>query len=94
MLRINENEPVGKKSRFFQKTNDGKQILRDAMSRHIPAEVVHNEKKGFSAPDASWFKGESIDFVRRRLINSDSRIYDSSIWATTKSLQYPTILVS
>ena len=21
-------------------------------------------KQGFSAPDASWFKGESIDFVR------------------------------
>ena len=34
----------------------------------FPTEVTQAEKQGFSAPDASWFKGESIDFVRERLL--------------------------
>lgn len=83
VVRINENEPGNKSGRYFQRTRDGKQILRDVMSRYIPAEVAQREKQGFSAPDASWFKGESIDFVRRRLMGSDSRIYD---WLDRKSV--------
>jgi asparagine synthase (glutamine-hydrolysing) len=46
------------------------------MGRHIPDEVADREKQGFSAPDASWFKGESIDYVKRRLFNKKARIYD------------------
>lgn len=76
VIRLNENEPGNKGGRYFQKTNDGKQILRDVMSRYIPNEITKAEKQGFSSPDASWFKGESIDFVRRTLLNRNSRIYD------------------
>jgi asparagine synthase (glutamine-hydrolysing) len=75
VLKINENEPGDKRARYFQKTNDGKQILRDMMSRHIPNEIIKAEKQGFSAPDASWFKGESIDFVRRKLLTKSARLY-------------------
>lgn len=67
VARLNENEPGVKPEQFFQRTKDGKQILRDAMSRHIPDSVTGRVKQGFSSPDASWFKGESIDFVRRQL---------------------------
>jgi len=74
IVRIDENEP-SKQQRFFQKTRDGKQILRDVMSGFIPEDVAAAEKQGFSAPDASWFKGESIDFVRRILMNGDARLY-------------------
>jgi len=76
VVRINENEPGDKQAKFFQKTRDGKQILRDVMSRHIPEAVTRAEKQGFSAPDASWFKGDSIDFVRRTLLNKKAPIYD------------------
>lgn len=76
VLRINENEPGDKRGQFFQKTNDGKQILRDMMSRYIPSEITKAEKQGFSSPDASWFKGESIDFVKRALLNGHARLYD------------------
>jgi asparagine synthase (glutamine-hydrolysing) len=76
VLKINENEPGDKQGQFFQKTSDGKQILRDMMSRHIPAEVTRAEKQGFSSPDASWFKGESIEFVKRQLLNGQAKIYD------------------
>jgi asparagine synthase (glutamine-hydrolysing) len=76
VLRINENEPLRKKDLYFQKTNDGKQILRDMMSRYIPEDITKAEKQGFSSPDASWFKGESIDFVERTLFNDRARIYE------------------
>jgi len=76
VVRLNENEPGGKAERYFEKTRDGKLILRNMMSRHIPAQVAEREKQGFSAPDASWFKGESIDYVKRRLLNDRARVYD------------------
>ncbi|UAA39675.1 asparagine synthase (glutamine-hydrolyzing) [Paraneptunicella aestuarii] len=75
VIRINENEPGKKDSIYFRKSKDGKQILRDVMDRYIPEEIVKAEKQGFSAPDASWFKGESIDFVKSRLMDKDSPIY-------------------
>jgi len=75
VLRINENDPSDKQTTYFQKTRDGKQILRDVMARHISTETVEAEKQGFSSPDASWFRGESIDFVRHRLVDGDAAIY-------------------
>jgi asparagine synthase (glutamine-hydrolysing) len=76
VLRVNENEAGGKQDKYFKKTNDGKQLLRDVMARYIPNEITKAAKQGFSSPDASWFKGESIDFVRRSLINGESRIFE------------------
>lgn len=84
VIRINENEPGDKQNIFFQKTNDGKQILRDVMSHYIPDEIVQAEKQGFSAPDASWFKGESIEFVKRKLLNGHAKIYD---WLDRDTIQ-------
>jgi asparagine synthase (glutamine-hydrolysing) len=75
VLRLNENDPGSKTACYFSKTNDGKQILRDTMARHIPGQIIKAEKQGFSSPDSSWFKGESLEFVRRRLLNNDAKIY-------------------
>lgn len=75
VIRLNENEPGHKTAKYFQKTNDGKLLLRQVMKRHIPLQITDAEKQGFSAPDASWFKGESIDYVRRRLLDPCARIY-------------------
>ena len=86
VVSLNENEPGGKAQRYFEKTRDGKLLLRKMMGRHIPAQVAEREKQGFSAPDASWFKGESIDYVRRRLLNERARIYDYLDRGTVKSL--------
>jgi asparagine synthase (glutamine-hydrolysing) len=86
VVRLNENEPGGKSERYFEKTRDGKLALRQMMARHIPAQVAEREKQGFSAPDASWFKGESIDYVRRRLKNDRARIYDYLDQKTVTSL--------
>lgn len=75
VVRVDENEPGRKKIKFFEKTKDGKQILRDVMKNIIPEDVTNAEKQGFSAPDSSWFKGESIDFVRKTLLSDNARIY-------------------
>ena len=74
--KLNENESGSKRAKYFQRTNDGKVLLRKMMSRYVPTEVIEREKQGFSAPDASWFKGESIDYVRRVLFKNDAAIYD------------------
>jgi len=76
VMRMNENDPGRKRQTYFAKTRDGKLILRQAMRRFIPAEVVKHGKQGFSAPDASWFRGESIDYVRATLFNRNADIYD------------------
>lgn len=76
VVRINENEIGNKTNKYYQKTKDGKQILRDSMRQYIPDDISKAEKQGFSAPDASWFKGESIDYVKDKLLNKNARIYD------------------
>ena len=76
MIRLNENEPASKRAKYFQRTNDGKLLLREIMGRHIPSEVVERERQGFSAPDGSWFKGESIDYVRRTVLDRKARIWE------------------
>jgi len=76
VVRINENEPGPKSNKYYQKTRDGKILLRKAMERHIPAEVTSAVKQGFSAPDASWFKGESIEYVRKVLYKGNPRIFE------------------
>jgi asparagine synthase (glutamine-hydrolysing) len=75
VIRLNENELGKKTQKFFQKTRDGKQLLRDMMRNYIPHEITNAEKQGFSSPDASWFKGESIEFVRQSLFDGNAAIY-------------------
>jgi asparagine synthase (glutamine-hydrolysing) len=76
VIKLNENEPGSKTAKYFQKTRDGKLLLRRVMERHIPSVITDREKQGFSAPDASWFKGDSIDYVRRKLYQGHPRIYE------------------
>jgi len=76
IVRINENEPGPKIDKYFEKTNEGKSLLRKVMERYIPIDVTSGKKQGFSAPDASWFKGESIEYVKRVIYNNRAKIYE------------------
>ncbi len=78
---MDENE-IGK----LHKTNDGKLILRKAMSRHIPEDIHNAVKQGFSSPDQSWFKGDSIDYVKKKLLNPNAHIYNFMDKTTTQKL--------
>lgn len=76
VVRLNENEPGKKTQKYFEQTNDGKIILRKALANYVPDMYASGIKQGFSAPDASWFKGESIDYVKDLLFDRKAKIYD------------------
>jgi asparagine synthase (glutamine-hydrolysing) len=75
-VRRNENDISLKRERYFRRFRDGKIALRKMMRNYVPTDIADGEKQGFSGPDGSWFKGESIDYVRRLLYNRNARIYD------------------
>ncbi|MAR79084.1 MAG: asparagine synthase (glutamine-hydrolyzing) [Rhodospirillaceae bacterium] len=75
VIEMNENEP-GKVKQYFQKTRDGKLVLRKVMEKYVPKEISNRQKQGFSGPDASWFRGDSMDYVRDILLNNNAKIYN------------------
>jgi len=77
VVRINENDPGPKTFRYFEKTRDGKTLLRKMLKKYVPLEITRDIKQGFSAPDASWFKGDSLEYVKSIIFNDQSLIYES-----------------
>ncbi|HJP61687.1 MAG TPA: asparagine synthase-related protein, partial [Gemmatimonadaceae bacterium] len=59
---------------------------RKTLARYLPADYTNGLKQGFSAPDASWFKGESIDYIRSLLFDKRARIYEFIQPATAQRL--------
>lgn len=76
IVRLNENETGRKTQKYYEQTNDGKVILRKVLGNFVPNGYTNGKKQGFSAPDASWFKGESIDYIKNTLLAPKARIYD------------------
>ena len=48
--------------------------------------ITRAAKQGFSAPDASWFRGESLEYVKRCLLRPAARINDVLNPAVTRQL--------
>ena len=86
VVKLNENEPGPKTNKYFEQTRDGKLILRRVMERHVPDVVTQQVKQGFSGPDATWFRGESLDYVRRLIDDDDSLMYGFLDPTTVRSL--------
>lgn len=86
IVKLNENEPGPKSEKYFQRTKDGKQILRKIMGRYIPEEITTGIKQGFSAPDATWFRGESIDYIRSRVCDRNNKIFEYLDFDSVKGL--------
>lgn len=82
---VDENS-IAKYAATHSKTNDGKILVRNVMQRYIPQDITLAVKQGFSSPDNSWFKGESIDFVKNLINDDKSRIYDYFDKKTVRSL--------
>jgi len=70
MKRIDENT-VGNKKGIFQQFNDGKNVLREAMSNILPDRIINRKKQGFSAPDESWYRGENAAYVKDLLLGKN-----------------------
>ena len=46
------------------------------MRSYVPSSITSATKQGFSSPDASWFKGQSMDYVQQRLFGKDNLLYN------------------
>ncbi|HEX6051407.1 MAG TPA: asparagine synthase (glutamine-hydrolyzing) [Gemmatimonadaceae bacterium] len=86
VVKLDENTVSPKNERYFERTRDGKLLLRRVMRRYVPESVTNQIKQGFSGPDASWFRGDSIDYVRRIVLNPDSAMYEFLNPATVRTL--------
>lgn len=68
--RIDENETFDKKRlTSYRSFDDGKSVLRKAMSDFIPEKIINRKKQGFSAPDESWYRGENASYIRELLLD-------------------------
>ncbi|MFX0196986.1 MAG: asparagine synthase (glutamine-hydrolyzing) [Candidatus Hodarchaeota archaeon] len=88
VLRINENEPGPKTKKYFEKTRDGKVIMKEALKRYVPEGIANQEKQGFAAPDASWFRGESIEYVKRVILDKRAHIFDYLDYKAVRELVF------
>lgn len=71
-----DEDDISKYRRSSQHAGTGKAVLRRAMSKLIAPEITGRAKQGFSAPDATWFRGESINYVNSLLRDPRARIYE------------------
>ena len=64
---INENDLFEKS---IKRQKNGKVILRKTLSKYLSDKITNDKKQGFSSPDASWFRGESMEYVKKALTSS------------------------
>lgn len=69
MKRMDENAYAKMRLRFID-ADDGKTVLRKSLRDMLPPEAIERKKQGFSSPDAAWYRGDAIDYVKARLIDS------------------------
>ena len=73
IAQIDENQTAEKKKTIsYREFDDGKNVLRKAMSDFIPDEIINRKKQGFSAPDESWYRGENANYVKELLLVDDT----------------------
>jgi asparagine synthase (glutamine-hydrolysing) len=73
LLRDAIDEDDVTKRAIWRSSSEGKTVLRKAMSRLIPREIIDRKKQGFSGPYDSWYRGESLDYIRKLLTSPGSR---------------------
>ena len=76
VVEMNENEPGPKTKKYFMKSKDGKLLLRKVLEKYVTSAITNLPKQGFSAPDAGWFKGESIEYIRDKFASDSAHIYN------------------
>jgi len=55
----------------------GKWVLRQAMKRLLPESFTDQRKQGFCAPEANWYRGPLLDYLREILLDprAEQRFY-------------------
>lgn len=73
---FDENQPGPKQKQYFHQTRNGKLLFKKALSRHVPDSISNGDRQGFSGPDGSWFRGDSIDLVQRIIFDDGAPIFN------------------
>lgn len=55
------------------KGKSGKHILKQALERVLPSDMLYSPKRGFGAPIREWFRGQTGDMLDGHLMNSTLR---------------------
>jgi asparagine synthase (glutamine-hydrolysing) len=70
---ITRDENIPQKGKdYFAQHDDGKNVLRKAMSVWMPPEITGRRKQGFSSPDESWYRGPNLGYVKKLLLSPDA----------------------
>ena len=85
ILKIDEDS-LAKREQYFEKMRDGKIILRKVLNKYLSSNLSRQHKQGFSGPDASWFRGESINYVKEKLLNKRAKVYNYLDFDVSKNL--------
>jgi len=48
---------------------EGKRVLRQAMHGLLPEGILHKRKQGFSPPDESWYRGQTMRYLQQILLD-------------------------
>jgi asparagine synthase (glutamine-hydrolysing) len=51
----------------------GKHILKQALEKVLPRDLLYSPKRGFGAPVREWFRGQTGEMLEARLMNSSLR---------------------
>src|SRR6185312_7368250 len=60
--------------KFLTGKTGGKVVLRAAMEKVLPAEILSRKKVGFRVPIDEWFRGPYRDFLREALVSDASQL--------------------
>ena len=69
---ISQINSSNNKTISYKEFDDGKNVLRKAMSDFIPEKIINRKKQGFSAPDESWYRGENADYIKELLLSNNT----------------------
>lgn len=59
---------------------EGKKVLRNILTKHLPNELVGRPKAGFTIPLAEWFRGPLRDWLEAKIfVQSMPRLYDPKL---------------
>jgi asparagine synthase (glutamine-hydrolysing) len=53
---------------FKLRPSESKVVLREAMRGLLPDETIFRRKQGFTPPDQTWYKGESLAYIRNLIL--------------------------
>jgi asparagine synthase (glutamine-hydrolysing) len=60
--------------KFLIRKARGKFVLREAMSKILPTQILTRKKVGFTVPISEWFRGPYREYVRETLASGSSQI--------------------